>query len=153
MSESSSLAMLDIERRFDASREMVFSALTEPDKMNQWFFGMPEGCAKVEQDFRVGGKYVINMLKPDGSEGSCENASEAEYAPHGEYLEIDPPNKLVFSWISEGFVDDSTVTVLLEEENGGTKLTLRHELPAPVVEPHREGWTTCMNHLEAFLKR
>jgi len=152
MSESSSLAMLDIERHFDAPREAVFAALTEPYKMNQWFFGMPGGSAKVEQDFRVGGSYTVNMFAADGSESKCENAREAEYAPHGEYLEIDPPNKLVFTWISEGFVDDSTVTVLLEEEEGGTKLVLRHELPAAVVEPHREGWVTCISHLEAWLK-
>ena len=153
MSESSSLAMLDIERHFGAPREAVFAALTEPEKMNQWFFGMPEGSAKVEQDFRVGGTYTVNMYAPDGSESKCGDSGESKHAPHGEYLEIDPPNKLVFSWISEGFVDDSKVTVLLEEDGDGTKLILRHELPASIMEPHREGWTNCIDHLEAFLKR
>lgn len=148
MSESSSIAMLEIERRFDASREAVFAALTEPDMMNQWFYGMPEGKAEVEQDFRVGGKYTINMFAAEGIEHTCEGA---EYAPHGEYLEIDPPKKLVFTWISEGFVDDSTVTIQLEEEGEGTRLMLRHELPETVVEPHREGWNTCVDHLGAFL--
>ena len=155
MRESSSLAMLDIERHFDASREAVFAALTETEKMNQWFYGMPEGKAKVDQEFRVGGAYTVNMYASDGSESKCstDDACESKHAPHGEYLEIDPPNKLVFTWISEGFVDSSTVTILLEEDGNGTKLILRHELPASVAEPHREGWTTCIGHLEVFLKR
>jgi len=152
VSEKSSLAKLVIQRRIEASVETVFEALTRPEKMNQWFFGMPGGRAEVEQDFRVGGSYVARMFKPDGSEGGCEHSGESAYAPHGEYLEIDAPWKLVFTWISEGFVDYSVVTIRLEEAGEATRLTLEHELPAGVADAHEEGWTACLEHLRELLE-
>ena len=97
MNDDTSIALLEIERTFAAPPEKVFDALTQPEKMNQWFFGMDHGCARVEQDFRVGGTYTINMMTPEGEDGSCDG--EVRHAPHGEYLEIDRPNRLVFTWI------------------------------------------------------
>ncbi len=151
MNDKPSLALLNVERRLDASPEQVFDALTEPAKMNQWFFGIPEGRAEVEQDLRVGGKYVVRMYDADGAESKCDQAEEARFAPHGEYLEIDPPRKLVFTWISEGFVDDSTVTIELKQDGDGTLLTLQHELPADAVDPHTHGWNECLGHLQKFV--
>lgn len=149
MNDEPTLALLKIERTLSASPEHVFAALTQPEKMNQWFFGMDQGCAKVEQEFRVGGQYTINMMKENGEAGTCDG--EERYAPHGEYMEIDPPRRLVFSWISEGFVENSTVTIDLEAVEAGTKLRLVHELPSEVVEPHTHGWNACLDHLVGFI--
>jgi uncharacterized protein YndB with AHSA1/START domain len=144
MKDDPTLTLLKIERTFSSSPEDVFAALTQPEKMNQWFFGLDQGCAKVEQDFRIGGQYTINMMSETGEASTC--GGEVRYAPHGEYIEIDPPRRLVFSWISEGFVEFSTVTIDLESIEAGTKLCLVHELPAAVVEPHAEGWNACLDH-------
>ena len=143
MSGNDTLALLEIKRTYPASPERIFDALTQPQLMAKWFFGMEDGRAEVESDLRVGGQYRIRMFKPDGSGSEC-----ADYDPHGEYLEIDRPRKLVFTWISEGFVDYSVVTILLEPRGDETELILRHELPEAVVAPHREGWSACLSHLK-----
>ncbi len=89
---------------------------------------------------RVGGTYAVEMKN-----------EEVTHKPHGEYLEILPPEKLVFTWISEGFTTNSTVTIELVEAEGQTELTLTHELPADGIEDHRVGWTNALSHLVEFL--
>lgn len=146
--------LLEIQRTFRAAPEAVFSALTDPSQMNRWFFGMESGSARVEQDFRVGGNYTVNMFGTGGKAGGCHSEEGARAAPHGEYLEIDPPRKLAFTWISEGFVDMSTVTITLDPTEDGTRLTLRHELPDPsLLACHRDGWTNCLAHLAEWLEQ
>ena len=142
MNTDSSLTLLEIKKTVPASREKVFSALTEPEQMNRWMYGMDEGRAEVENDLRPGGAYVLKMIRPDDS---------VAYAPHGEYLEIDPPKKIVMTWSSEGFIDHSILTFELEEKENGTEIILRHELPEFTVADHREGWLTCLDHCEKYL--
>jgi uncharacterized protein YndB with AHSA1/START domain len=140
--------LLEIERELKASPREIFAALTQPDLMGRWFYGMENGSARVEQDFRVGGKYTIFMIAADGSENTgCQSEGKAEHAPHGEYLEIVPDQRLVFTWVSEGFVDHSVVTIELSKAGDTTRLVLRHELPEDAMQPHREGWTNCLRHL------
>jgi uncharacterized protein YndB with AHSA1/START domain len=128
-------------RRFSKhGRARIFSALTEPAKMAQWFFGMKGGRAKVTSDLRPGGKYLIEM---SDDEKSCR--------PHGIYLEINPPKRLVFTWSSEAQVVESKVTIELFEREGGTELVLTHELPRDAAEAHEQGWNNCLDHLEQFL--
>ncbi len=143
MSEQKTIAVLEITRIIKANRNDVFDALTQPEKMYDWFYGMPEGYAKVTNDLKPGGEYVIEMFGAgDGKKEGC-----SDYAPHGVYKEIDPPSRLVFTWVSEGFVDHSTVTIDLKDHDEGTELILKHELPESVVEPHTQGWNVCLDHL------
>lgn len=141
--------LLEISRELSAPPERVFAALTQPELMNQWFYGNTESSAQVESDFRVRGQYTVYMRNADGDLATCGPDNEAGCAPHGEYLEIDPPRKLVFTWVSEGFVEHSVVTIELSPIERGTLLNLRHELPAAVAPAHREGWNACLNHLAA----
>ena len=69
----------------------------------------------------------------------------------GEYLEIVPPEKLVFTWSNDGLVKNSKVTIELFEKGSQTELVLTHELPQDVIERHRHGWANCLDHLEALL--
>jgi len=133
---------LTIVRQLPHDRARVFSALTDPLKMAQWFFGVKGGRAKVTNDLRPGGSYRIEMV---GGHGTS--------APHGTYLEIAPPARLVFTWSSPGCsnVTDTRVTIELSEHEGGTRLTLTHELPAAFVAGHQEGWNICFDHLGLFL--
>ncbi|HWA86877.1 MAG TPA: SRPBCC family protein, partial [Opitutus sp.] len=121
-------------------RSRVFSALTDPVKMAQWFFAYRGGRATVTSDFRPGGRYEIAMT--DGKE-TC--------APHGTYLEIVPPAKLVFTWLMDKLANESKVTIELFERGAGTRLVITHELPEDQVGPHEAGWNNCFDHLEAFL--
>ena len=133
---------LQITRQLKHDRARVFSALTDPAKMAQWFFGMKGGRAKVANDLRPGGTYSIEMI---GDAQSC--------TPKGTYLEITPSERLVFSWLSCMDGSESKVTIELFEQGAGTKLILTHELPEAQIAPHREGWTVCLDHLEIFLGR
>jgi uncharacterized protein YndB with AHSA1/START domain len=132
---------LVIKRLLKCDRREVFSALTDPVKMAQWFYGMETGQAKVTLDLCPGGEYLIEMFNEEGQ----------NHTPHGTYLEIIPPERLVFTWASEGFATDSKVTIELFERGEWTELVLTHELPEDMIEPHRQGWTNCLVHLEAFL--
>ena len=60
--------------------------------MAKWFYGMGTCQAKVTVDLRPGGNFEIGMLNEKGEE---------EYKPHGAYLEIAPPERLVFTWTAE----------------------------------------------------
>jgi uncharacterized protein YndB with AHSA1/START domain len=131
---------LVIRRLLKHDRAQVFSALTDPAKMAKWFYGMETGQATVTSDLRPGGNFEIEMFN-----------EEEECKPHGIYLEIVPPERVVFTWTSEGSVNDTKVAIELFERDGGTELVLTHELPADMIAPHRQGWTNCLIHLEALL--
>jgi Uncharacterized conserved protein len=134
------MSTLQIVRQFRHEPARVFSALTDPAKMSQWFFCSQPGGTKVTNDLRPGGKYVVEMSH-DGE----------PVVIHGVYLEIMPPTKLVFTWNSTRGVKDSTVTLELSPIPDGTKLVITHELPEDKVQEHREGWIACFDNLEAFL--
>lgn len=135
-----SLTRLVIKRTLPASRERVFSALTDPAKMTRWFYGMERGQSKVRNDLRVGGKYSIEMSN-----------EEQKCVSFGEYLEIIPPEKLVFTWSSEAKVKNTKVTIELIAKGNETEFVLTHELPKEAAEPHKAGWTTCVRHLDEYL--
>jgi len=134
--------VLVIRRLIRHPRGRVFSALTDPEKMVQWFFGMKTGHAKVSNDLRPGGRYAIKMS--DGKQ-ECD--------PHGTYLEITPPSRLVFTWSLEGRAVESRVTIELLARGSATEFVLTHELPPDQTKEHRQGWTNCIDHLADFLDR
>jgi uncharacterized protein YndB with AHSA1/START domain len=136
------MSTLKIVRQFSQEPARVFSALTDPAKMSQWFFCSESGGTKVTNDLRPGGKYVVEMPH-----------DEESVVIHGVYLEIVPPTKLVFTWNSTRGVKDSKVTFELSPIAGGTKLVVTHELPEDKVQEHREGWIACFDNLDAFLGR
>jgi uncharacterized protein YndB with AHSA1/START domain len=93
---------------------------------------------RAEVDPRVGGKFRIVMI---------EGPKRFEHT--GEYLEIQPPNRLQFTWISDATEHRRTVvTVEFLERDGDTELVLTHQrLPASQVGSHQGGWTDIMTKL------
>ncbi|MDA0350465.1 MAG: SRPBCC domain-containing protein [Verrucomicrobia bacterium] len=142
MDTSQSLSLLEIRKTLAADPQTVFNALSKPELLNQWMYAMDEGSARTEVDLQVGGKYSVAMIN---------QAGETVATPYGKFIEIDPPHKLSMTWITDGFVDYSLLTFELKEVDGGTELTLRHELPETTVEDHRGGWTNCLQHLNSIL--
>jgi uncharacterized protein YndB with AHSA1/START domain len=71
----------------------------------------------------------------------------------GEYLVIDPPSRLSFTWVSAGTDHLPTVvSVELLERGTSTELILTHRrLPPTSVDAHRRGWTDIIRQLEATL--
>jgi uncharacterized protein YndB with AHSA1/START domain len=135
-----------ITRIFDAPRELVFAAWTDPDQVAQWFG--PEGFdtprETVEIDLRVGGRYELAMVHKDGG------------APHPvsyEIVELDPPRLLVLKSgpMPEIGIHEPTMTrVELHDHGGKTRMTLSD---GPYTEAaHAEaGWNGAFAKLDALL--
>jgi uncharacterized protein YndB with AHSA1/START domain len=112
-------------RRFDARRSLVFEAMTRPEHVKQWWGRLGEGYSVpvCEIDLRVGGRWRFVNRHPKG-----------EVAFHGEYREITPPSRLVFTEIFEQFPDTvSVVTTELTEEGGRTQLIVTVRYPSVQV--------------------
>jgi uncharacterized protein YndB with AHSA1/START domain len=119
------------ELRIEASPETVFAYFTEPDKLTRWL------AAEATTDPRPGG---INH-QTHISEGRS-------YYMRGEFVEVAPPSRLVFTWSFDGQELDSTVEVTLEPDGGGTLLRLVHSgLPEASWKDHDEGWGTLLPEL------
>ena len=112
-------------RVFDAPRQLVFEAMTKPEHVKQWWGRLGEGYSVpvCEVDLRVGGKWRF-----------VNRHAKGEAAFHGEYREIEPPGRVVFTEIFEDFPDMvSVVTSELTEEDGKTRLTATVRYPSMQV--------------------
>ena len=109
-------------RIFDAPPSLVFEAMTRPEHVRQWWGRLGDGydVPVCEIDLRVGGKWRWVNKHPKG-----------ECAFYGEYLEIDPPARLVYTEFFEPFPDaGSTVTTILTDEAGRTRMTVTATYPS-----------------------
>lgn len=129
-----------VRRVLPASREEIWTLWTTPERMPEWI--LDGGSARL--DLRVGGRYDLDMHYKGKS-----------YPHHGEYLEIDPPSKLVFTWVSEGTQwKTSIVTIELADRDGDTELTLTHEgLPVESASDHEGGWKEILGWLDTMLSQ
>ena len=109
-------------RLFNAPRHLLFEAMTTPEHVKQWWGRLGEGYSVpvCEIDLRVGGTWRFVNRHPKG-----------EAAFHGEYREITPPSRLVFTEIFEEFPDSvSVVTTEFTEESGRTRMTATVRYPS-----------------------
>jgi uncharacterized protein YndB with AHSA1/START domain len=112
-------------RLFDAPRHLVFEAVTRPEHVRRWWGCLGDGYSVpiCEIDFRPGGRWRFVNRHPKG-----------EAAFHGEYQEIAPPSRVVFTEIFEDFPDVvSVVTAELSDEGGKTRLTATVRYPSTEV--------------------
>ena len=112
-------------RLFDAPRHLVFEAMTKPEHVTQWWGRLGDGYSVpvCEIDLRPGGGWRFVNRHPNG-----------EAAFHGEYREIAPPSRLVFTEIFEEFPDVvSVVTSTFTEEHGKTRMTVTVQYPSREV--------------------
>ncbi len=105
-------------RVYDAPRELVWRAWTDPARMAQWFGPRGFTASVPELDARVGGALRIVMHGPDGN----------DYPMKGVFREVKPPERLTFSNIAidndGNHLLEGETTVILEEQSGKTRLTL-----------------------------
>ena len=112
-------------RLFDAPRHLVFDAMTRPQHITRWWGCLGEGYSVpvCEVDLRVGGAWRFVNRHPKG---------EAVF--YGEYREITPPSRLVFTEIFSPFPDSvSVVTTEFTEEGGKTQVTATVRYPSQEV--------------------
>lgn len=112
-------------RVFDAPRHLVFEAMTKPEHIRKWWGILDDqhSVTVCDVDFRVGGTWRYVGRGPQG-----------EYAFHGKYLEINAPERVVFTEIFEPFEDSpSVVTSVLKEEGRKTRFTATCVYPSKEV--------------------
>src|SRR5215510_13260682 len=91
--EGSSSETLTIVRRFTATKERVFRAWTEPEELKKWWRpGEGWSTPLVEVDLRAGGQFVLGAKPPVGE----------LHVVRGEFHEVQPPDRLVYTWNIEG---------------------------------------------------
>lgn len=144
MTQTTNVPSLDVSRVLNAPREKVFAAWTDPAAMQQWFAPPPATVPHAESDPRPGGRYVVQMQGPDGT----------QFTVRGKYLEVVRPERLVFTWSWDGpSPEETTVTVTLRSVTGGTEVTVRHErfTTDESRSKHAEGWNGCLDKLAAYV--
>lgn len=135
---------LRVTRRFSASAERVFDAWLDPERAGKWLFATPTGqMVRVEIDGRVGGRFIF-VDRRDGT--------DVEHV--GEYLELDRPRRLAFTFGVPMFSAEMTrVEIDITPGGEGCDLVLTH---AGVLPDYRErtaeGWSDILNRLAASLE-
>lgn len=126
MAKAETAAVVERELRIAAEPETVYEFFTDPDRMIQWM------GRKAELDPRPGGVFRVDL--------------NGEHISRGEFVELDPPNRVVFSFGWEGETSivkagASTVEVTLTAEDGGTLMRFVHrDLPEESRGSHGHGW-------------
>ena len=121
-------------RLFDAPIGLVFDVLTKPEHVRRWCATGGDRVTICEIDLRVGGDFHHVFVTPDGMECSFR----------GTYVEIDPPTRVVSTWLFEGWPGAwATETHALREVEGVTTLTLTLEFRdkegiAPMLKAHED---------------
>jgi len=140
---------VEITRVFDAPRELVYQAWTDPEHMVQWWGPKVFTNHSCELDVRPGGSWQIVMRSPDGTDYGCQ----------GVYIDVTPPERLVFT---NDAVDKNGkpllkgyTTVTFTEHEGKTKLTLHTRAEGLVayapqmLKGMNQGWNQSLDKLSA----
>jgi uncharacterized protein YndB with AHSA1/START domain len=109
----------------------------------KWMHPGDAEVTRADLDARVDGRYLIRYLKTDGRELEVS----------GQYLEVVPDAKLVFTWAWRSSPEqESLVTVLLRPDGNGTLLTLTHEqfVDEETRDHHQLGWGDGLDSLERY---
>lgn len=153
MTESIDTIRLTVTRTITAPPQRVFDAWMDPAQRMRWWGAAPDyTCNLCEIDVRVGGRFRCNMIETDTGK---------EHLQLGEFLELDPPHRVVFSWYWSEPLDEKQRTEialdLVAVENGlATQLTLTQTgfagpNAAANRDSHGEGWNACFRSLEQYL--
>ena len=127
---------VEIRRELPAPIDEVFRWWTEAALLERWM--SPMGSVVAEVDPRVGGR--LRIVMKDGP-------IEIEHG--GEYVEIDPPRRVAFTWQSQFTDGPSLVSVSLEpsSESSTTAVVVHSKLPPAAVPSHAGGWGAMLDRL------
>jgi uncharacterized protein YndB with AHSA1/START domain len=135
-----------ITRDFVAPIELVFDVVTKPEHVRNWFAPFDDKMTVCSIDLRVGGHYHMVFVTQDGTECSFR----------GTYLEVEPPTRIVGTWLFEGWPDAEAVeTVVLHETDGVTKMTLKLAFRDKAGRDHMtktDGFEDTSDKMEGYLR-
>jgi uncharacterized protein YndB with AHSA1/START domain len=140
---------LEIRRFIKAPRDRVYPAWTDPAQLKKWFGPENVQTRNLIADVRLGGQF----------RWGCTDLEGKEVTISGEYRELQPGKKIIFTWRLEEDEDwknhTSIVTVEFFDRVGGTELRLTHtKLPNEASrDDHTQGWESVLDKLERFLSR
>jgi uncharacterized protein YndB with AHSA1/START domain len=140
---------LTITRVFDAPRELVFEAWTDPDHLARWFGPTGFTAESVTVKLVEGGAWRICIR---------DSADGAEHWARGVYHEIKRPERLVFSFAWEEPKGtpghDTLVTITLDDRGDKTEMTFHQAIFENVADRdgHVIGWRASFDDFAAYLK-
>jgi uncharacterized protein YndB with AHSA1/START domain len=132
-----------VTHHFNASPERIFDAWLDPKTAGKWLFATPTGqMVRVDIDARVGGHFVVVDRR---------NGEDVEHT--GEYVEIDRPRRLVFTFAVPKYSPIfSKVTIEIEATPSGCDLTLTNEdVPAEYLASNEKGWIGILVGLAEYI--
>jgi len=147
MDERVGRTVLELKCVLGAPRERIFRTFTEPAELAKWWGPRGFTTPEIDLDFRVGGHYRFGMQPPDGD----------LFHLSGEYVEINRPSRLVytFRW-EEPDPDDrgTVVTLSLADVRDATEVSLSQgEFATEArLELHRSGWTDSFDKLRELIE-
>jgi uncharacterized protein YndB with AHSA1/START domain len=135
---------IELQRRFRASPERVFRAFTQPAALRQWWCPPGWVAGEIDVDLRVGGAYRIAMSRV-GESGAV--------AVRGQFVEVNAPARLVYTWRWEGAfaqMPETLVTLEFVGSQNDTLLTIRHEnfTDLGIRQQHWSGWIAACDRLD-----
>jgi uncharacterized protein YndB with AHSA1/START domain len=142
-------AHFTITRTFKAPARLVYAAWTQPELMKRWYGNACLTLETCEMDVRAGGKWRRVLSDPE----------RGSFTFYGEFIELDPPLRMVFTEIFAPFPDHpSTVTVTLSERDGKTdaRIVQLHDSvvsrDAHLGSGMEHGMRETLDRLDAFLE-
>ncbi|MCE7057702.1 SRPBCC domain-containing protein [Algoriphagus sp. AGSA1] len=138
---------VSLTQSFDLAPEKVFDAWLDIEQISKWMFGpgvRDEEIVSMELDPSIGGKFSFVVIR---------NGQKINHV--GSYIEIQRPNKLVFTWgIDYEPEEESIVTITITSTTKGCELTLKHQLDPKWQKYSRQtknGWEHMLNKLHELL--
>ena len=130
-----------------APRERIFQAITDPAQASKWWGRKDQYYFNhFNMDLRVGGKWSTTGMSP----------KNGDLAVHGEFLEVDPPRRLAYSWSSSWMPAVTKVLWEFDSQSNGTLVRLTHSGfagDANQTQGHSHGWSLVFTWLQAFAER
>ena len=145
---TSATHQVEVDRVFDAPREAVFAAFTDPDQVVEWWgpehFHVPPESVAI--DLRAGGRYDLTMV---------QTGSGQEYPVRQEIVEISAPELLVLLHEpvpEHGLLEAIETRVEFSEEDGGTRVRVTGgPYPAEMGPNAQEGWAQQLDKMARLL--
>jgi uncharacterized protein YndB with AHSA1/START domain len=138
---------LQLNKTYPVKQERVFHAWTKPEQLEKWWG--PQGFKTTidEMKVEVNGKYKFNMHAPNGE----------VHVLAGQYIEIVPNEKLVFTWKwADGDFPATIVKIDFIDKGDSTEVVVTHtELPSEdAAKNHNQGWTSTLEgSLNTYLNK